>query len=155
MRDKKELQNRITSATRWTFWMTVPAVCLTFAAGYPLLYLFGPEFVSGITIMAVLGLGLIARSSVGQASELLIVLGHQYANLAVSSGGLAFNIVFSIYLIPIYGILGAAIATSITFTLRAMALTIITKKLTGLWVFTDFPDLARNSDLKPKLAKLN
>jgi len=102
-----------------------------------------------------LGLGLIIRSSVGQASELLIVLGHQYANLAVSAGGLAFNIVFSIYLIPIYGILGAAIATSITFTLRAMALTIITKKLTGLWVFTDFPVLARNSDLKPKLAKLN
>jgi len=155
MRDKKELQSRISSATRWTFWMTVPAVGITFAAGYPLLYLFGPEFVSGISIMGVLGLGLIIRSSVGQASELLIILGHQYINLAVSAGGLLFNIIFSIYLIPIYGILGAAIATTITFTLRALTLTLITKKLTGLWVLADFPELTHKTNAKPKLAKLN
>ena len=139
MRDKIALQQRVASATRWTFWMTVPAVAITFVAGYPLLRLFGPEFLSGLPIMGVLGFGLIIRASVGQASDLLIVLGHQYANMAVSAAGLMFNIIMSIVLIPYYGIMGAALATSITFALRSVALTIITKKLTGLWVFTSFP----------------
>ncbi|MCF6320625.1 MAG: polysaccharide biosynthesis C-terminal domain-containing protein [Rhizobiaceae bacterium] len=140
MRDRKELQKRITSATRWTFWLTIPAVAITVAAGYPLLYLFGPEFVSGYSVMVVLGIGFTIRASVGQASDLLIVMGHQIANLAVSAGGLAFNIILSILLIPQYGILGAAIATTITFALRAIVLTILAKKLTGLWVLTDIPD---------------
>lgn len=140
MRDKGELQRRISSATRWTFWLTVPAVIITFAAGYPLLAMFGEEFVAGYSIMGVLGIGFLIRASVGQASDLLIVLGHQYANMAVSIGGLIFNIAFSVLLIPRFGIMGAAMATTLTFTLRAIVLTIVTKRLTGLWVLTDIPD---------------
>lgn len=140
MRDRKELQRRISSATRWTFWMTVPAVGITFAAGYPLLLMFGEEFVTGFSVMGVLGVGFLIRASVGQASDLLIVLGHQYANMFISFGGLVFNIVFSILLIPTYGIMGAAMATTFTFILRAIALTIVAKKLTGLWVLADLPD---------------
>ncbi len=154
MRDKKELQRRITSATRWTFWLTIPAVAITFAIGYPLLYLFGPEFVAGYSIMGVLGLGFIIRASVGQASDLLIVMGHQIANLAVSAGGLIFNIVFSIFLIPEYGIMGAAIATTITFALRAIVLTILCKKLTGLWVLTDIPDAMPGVSQSKNLSKI-
>ena len=139
MRDRKELQQRISSATRWTFWLTLPAVAITFLAGYPLLRLFGPQFVEALPVMGILGLGFIIRASVGQASDLLIVLGHQWANMFISGGALAFNIVFSIVLIPQYGITGAAMATLITFAIRAIILTIVAKKLTGLWVLTDFP----------------
>ncbi len=139
MRDRKELQRRISSATRWTFWMTVPAVIITLICSYPLMLMFGERFLEGIPVMVVLGVGFLIRASVGQASDLLVVLGHQYANMFISLGGLTFNIILSILLIPEYGILGAAMATSITFILRAAALTIVTKKLTGLWVFTDMP----------------
>ncbi|MCF6344155.1 MAG: polysaccharide biosynthesis C-terminal domain-containing protein [Devosiaceae bacterium] len=136
MRDRPELQKRITSATSWTFWMTVPAVAITLIAGYPLLRMFGPDFVEGYFVMLVLGLGFLIRASVGQAVDLLIVMGHQVANIFISVGGLAFNIILSIILIPKFGILGAAIATTITFALRAIVLLILTKKLTGLWVLT-------------------
>ncbi|MCP4071967.1 MAG: oligosaccharide flippase family protein [Hyphomicrobiales bacterium] len=154
MRDRNELQRRISTATRWTFWMTVPAVALTFAVGYPLLHMFGPEFVPGIQVMGVLGLGLIIRASVGQASDLLVVLGHQYANMLVSAGGLVFNIMLSIILIPSFGILGAAMATSVTYALRAVALTVITRKLTGLWVLADLPVLKPTVATNPNSGKV-
>lgn len=140
MRNRNELQRRISTATRWTFWLTVPAVLITLAAGYPLLAMFGEEFVAGFSIMGVLGIGFLIRASVGQASDLLIVLGHQYANMAVSVGGLIFNIVLSVLLIPHFGIMGAAMATTTTFAIRTVVLTIVVKRLTGLWVLTDIPN---------------
>ena len=139
MRDKKELQRRISSATRWTFWLTVPAVLVTLAAGYPLLWLFGPEFLNGYPIMFVLGLGFVIRASVGQAQDLLIVLGHQKVNVTVSAGGVLFNILLSLMLVPYFGILGAAIATTLTYLIRSVIFTIVLKKLTGLWVLIDLP----------------
>ena len=151
MRDRVELQKRISSATRWTFWMTVPAVALTYAAGYPLLLMFGSEFVAGLSVMGMLGIGMMLRACVGQATDLLIVMGHQYANMIVSATGLFVNIILSILLVPHYGIMGAALATAFTFALRSIALTIITKKLTGLWVFTDFPNFKTTNQPKSKL----
>ncbi len=137
MRDRDELQRRISSATRWTFWMSVPAVLAIILIGYPLLAMFGPQFTSGFTVMVVLGAGLILRASVGQATDLLVVMGHQKANFWISGGGLVFNIVLSVLFVPALGILGAALATTITFGLRAIVMTLAVRKLTGLWVLID------------------
>ena len=141
-RDRDELQRRVTRASTWTFWLTVPSVALTLAAGYPLLWMFGPDFVSGYGVMAVLGLGFVLRATVGQAQDLLIVLGHQRANVAISGGCIILNIGLSILLIPGLGIMGAAIATTITQAVRAVAFTVVTKMLTDLWVVASIPDLA-------------
>ena len=136
MRNKSELQRRISSTSSWTFWLTVPAVLIMLLVGYPLLSMFGSQFVSGYSVMLVLGVGFIVRASVGQATDLLVVMGHQNANLWVSLGGIIFNIIFSLLLVPNFGIAGVAMATTITFVLRSIAMTIIVKKLTGLWVLT-------------------
>ncbi len=137
MRDRAELQRRVSSATKWTFWMSVPAVLAILVVGYPLLAMFGAGFTSGYIVMFVLGAGLIVKASVGQATDLLVIMGHQRTNFWVSATGLVFNIVLSVILVPGYGIIGAAIATSITHVLRAVAMTILVKKLTGLWVLID------------------
>ena len=140
MRDRVQLQEKISNATRWTFWLTVPAVLLTLLLGYPLLLIFGPSFVAGYPVMVVLGIGFILRASVGQARDLLIVLGYQKANVIIAVSGITINIVLSVLLVPVFGILGAAIATSITMGFQAVALTWAAKKLADLWVLTDIPD---------------
>lgn len=134
MRDQEELQRRITQAVNWSFWLTVPAVLLTFSMGYPLLWMFGEEFVAGLPVMGILGIAFIIRASVGQAPDLLVVLGHQQVNLLVSLAGLMLNILLSVALVPFYGIEGVAIATAISFVFRAIALSISIRRLTGLRV---------------------
>lgn len=153
LHDREGLQKQITSASRWTFWLTVPAVGLTLLAGYPLLWLFGEAFLSGLSIMGILGMGFLFRASVGQAQDLLIVLGHQKANLYISSLGLLFNVVLSIFLVPSLGIMGAALATTITFALRSAILVWATWRLCGLWVLTDIPDAMPAMNMATKTAQ--
>lgn len=121
-RDQAELQRRVLSATKWTFLLTVPAVLLTLAAGWPLLAMFGPDFDAAWPVMAVIGLGMIARASVGQAGDLLVVLGHQKETFAIAAISLGCNAVLTIFLVPTLGIMGAAIGTAVSQAARAILL---------------------------------
>lgn len=150
MRDRQALQARIARASNWTFWLTIPAVLVTLAAGYPLLWLFGPNFLDGYAIMVVLGIGFVVRASIGQVQDLMIVLGHQRANIVISSGCILLNIVLSILLIPGFGIMGAAIATAATHVARAIAFSLAAHRLAGLWVLAGLPSFDFVRATRPK-----
>lgn len=117
-----ELQNRVHMASTWTFWLTIPAVLATLAAGPLLLSLFGEEFASGQTIMLIIGIGLVGKSLVGQASNLLIVVGRERLNVLIAAYALIMNIAISIMLVPIMGIAGAAMGTAASQIIRAALL---------------------------------
>jgi len=133
--DHHELQRKVSKATWWTFWLTVPTVLATVALGYPLLAMFGADYVAGYGALAMLGVGLIARASVGQAGDLLIVLGHQRDGLLVAVASLGINVVLAVALVPIFGILGAAIATACSQAARAAALSHFVRRRARLETF--------------------
>jgi len=120
--DKTELQNRVHMASTWTFWLTIPAVLVTLAAGPLLLSLFGEEFVSGQTIMLIIGIGLVGKATVGQASNLLIVVGRERLNVLIAGFSLVMNIAISVSMVPMFGIAGAAIGTAVSQILRSVLL---------------------------------
>lgn len=134
-RDHDDLQRRVLRGTWWAFWMTVPTVLAMLLLGYPLLALFGPDYVAGYGVLAVLGLGLVARAAVGQAGDLLIVLGYQRDGLVIAAVSLAVNGVLALLLIPFLGIMGAAIGTAVSLTVRSAALAYAVKRRTGLRTF--------------------
>lgn len=148
-RDKAELQRRVTSASSWTFWLTIPSVLVTLLAGYPLLWMFGPEFIAGYPIMVVLGIAYIVRASTGQVQDLMIVLGHQWVNVYILSGCILLNVVLSILLVPTYGAMGVAIATAFTLGVRSVAFLFAAKKFANLWVLASIPDLTKIKLPKP------
>lgn len=144
--DSKHLQDKVTRASTWTFWLMVPAVIITIAAGYPLLAMFGPEFTIGYPVMLVLGVGFLFQAVIGQAQDLMIILGHQRTNIAIGIGSIALNVVLSVILVPQFGILGVAIATAATYAARAVVYVIAIRRLHGLWVFAEIPKLTRLRD---------
>ena len=133
--DHHDLLQKVSKATWWTFWLTVPTVLVTIALGYPLLTLFGADYVAGYGALAMLGVGLIARASVGQAGDLLIVLGHQRDGLLIAVVSLCINVVLAVLLVPIFGILGAAIATACSQAARAAALSYFVRRRARLETF--------------------
>ncbi len=130
--DHESLRELARTGAFWTFWPTVAAVSLILLFGYPMLWMFGPAFVDGYPILMVLGAGFIARAAFGQAEDLLIMLGHQRLNLLTVIVALAANVVLNLVLIPHFGLIGAAAATSVTMVARAFALSILARRIVGV-----------------------
>ena len=148
--DRAKLQETITGISNWTFWLTLPAVAITLAAGYPLLLMFGENFTAAYPVMAVVALGYIARAAVGPAADLLVVLGYQRASLIVSAGAIAVNVVFTLTLYPLFGIAGVAAATALSFASRSAATAYVAQKYANLNVLTTgLPRLERPSATEP------
>lgn len=110
--DREGLEICAQEAVRWTFWPSLAAALAILALGHPLLWLFGPQFTSGYPVMLILVIGLLVRSSMGPAEFLLNMLGQQRLCAAAMVTSAALNIVLSLILVPVYGLIGAAVATS-------------------------------------------
>ncbi|SIQ45491.1 Membrane protein involved in the export of O-antigen and teichoic acid [Rhizobium sp. RU33A] len=132
--DRAGLQARITRSTNATFWLTIPSVALTLAAGYPLLHLFGEAFVSAYPCLVLLGLAYIVRAATGQAAELLVVQGRYRLSLAIVSISVAACLGLMLLLVPLYGITGAAAAMVLVQIVRLVVVTGLVHRHTGYWV---------------------
>src|SRR5215470_4829929 len=76
--DKARLSAYVAHAINWTFWPSLVATLVLLALGKPLLWLFGPQFVTGYSIMFVAAIGLVVRAAIGPVERLLNMLGHQH-----------------------------------------------------------------------------
>lgn len=133
--DREGLSRFVRDTVNWTFWPSLAAAFAILSVGYPLLWLFGPEFTAGYGLMFLLVLGFLAKAAVGPVEQVLNMLGHQVATLKVLSATLALNILFNLMLIPLYGPQGAALATSTALILEAMMLAYQAKRRLDLRVF--------------------
>ncbi|MCJ8240400.1 oligosaccharide flippase family protein [Peteryoungia algae] len=132
--DRAGLQAQITRSTNATFWLTIPSVALTLLAGYPLLALFGPEFLAAYPCLALLGLAYVIRAATGQAAELLVVQGRYRLSLLIVSISVATCLLLMLFLVPLWGIVGAAMAMVIVQVLRLAVVTWLVHRQTGYWV---------------------
>ncbi len=132
--DRAGLQARITRSTNATFWLTIPSVALTLVAGYPLLALFGPEFLAAYPCLALLGLAYVIRAATGQAAELLVVQGRYRLSLLIVSISVVTCLLLMLLLVPLWGIVGAAAAMVLVQMLRLAVVTWLVHRQTGYWV---------------------
>lgn len=113
MRDIGKIQVLYRTSSRWMLILTLPVFTFLFLAREPLMMIFGEGFTgAGAAVLGILAMGAFLASVVGVAGDMLTMSGHQYLELACISGGLVLNFVMNLLLIPHYGIIGAAIATS-------------------------------------------
>jgi len=132
--DKDRLAAYVAHAINWTFWPSLAATLALLAAGKPLLWLFGPQFVVGYDIMFVAAIGLVVRSAIGPVERLLNMLGHQHICAAAYAAAFAMNVVLCLLLVPRFGGHGAAAATSISLTFETVLLFWIVRRRLGLHV---------------------
>jgi O-antigen/teichoic acid export membrane protein len=107
-----ELRQFVRKVGHVIFWPSLAAAVALLLVGKYLLGLFGGEFVSGYWVMLILIGGILAKALTGPVEGLLSVTGHQDWLAAAMGFGALVDIVLNVTLIPLYGIIGAAIATS-------------------------------------------
>ena len=118
--DNVKLQAFIRDAVNWTFWPSLAGAVLILALGKPLLTLFGPQFADGYPVMFVLVLGFLFRAAMGPAEFLLNMLGEQALCAAVLVVTALLNLALNFALIPHFGLMGAAMATSVSLVTAAL-----------------------------------
>ncbi|WP_433996333.1 lipopolysaccharide biosynthesis protein [Bradyrhizobium jicamae] len=132
--DKDRLSAYVAHSIAWTFWPSLAATIALLVVGKPLLWLFGPKFVVGYDIMFVAAIGLVVRSAIGPVERLLNMLGHQ--GICATAYAIAFvmNVGLCIALVPPYGGMGAAAATSLSLAFETVLLFVIVRQRLGLHV---------------------
>lgn len=132
--DKEALNRFAREASHWTFWPSLAAGVAILALGIPLLWLFGPQFVSGYPVMLILVAGFLFRAAMGPTEFLLNMLGKQGISAIVQVSMALSSIVLNLVLVPLYGLIGAAIATSVVLSLGALANSVAASRTLGIEV---------------------
>ncbi len=99
--------------------------------GVPLLNVFGPEFTAAYYPMMVLCIAVVARVIAGPVDNLLIMTGQQNQLAKVLGMVALFNLIANSVLIPIYGTMGAACATTASIVIELAWVSILAGRHIG------------------------
>jgi O-antigen/teichoic acid export membrane protein len=111
----EEMQRVVTRLAHIQFWPTMLAGISLITAGPFMLGLFGRDFRAAFPAFAILIAGEIAGVSVGPVANLLQMTGNQDQAVYVLGGCAVMTVILSPIFIPLWGITGAAVASSLSF----------------------------------------
>lgn len=131
----RDLQKLVTGIVGWVFWPSLLAALIAILFGGSILKLFGPEFEGGALALAILAMGKLVHASTGPVGYLMALTGHQNASAKVFGTCAAINIALNLLLIPEFGLVGAAVATSLTLVLWNLWLLILVRRRLGIHSF--------------------
>ncbi len=127
-----ELQRVVALGARLIFLFTLVGGAAVFFGAVPILSIFGAEFVGGATALRILMLSQMVNALAGPVGLLMTMTGHQREAARVIGGSAVMNIVLNLALIPVLGIIGAAVATTVSKIAWNVILVVKVRRRLGL-----------------------
>jgi len=118
----EEFRRVYRTATRWMLILAVPIAFGLFSFPKIILSLFGPEFPQGSTALMILAVGFLSHIIAGLNTGALKAFNRTRSIFIYQTITVICNISLNIFLIPRYGISGAALATTVSFILSNILL---------------------------------
>ncbi|WP_299332750.1 flippase [uncultured Psychroserpens sp.] len=130
-----KMKQMIAKSTKLIFLLTAPIVLIIVIANKFVLSIFGDEFIAGGTALVIIMISQFFNAMSGSVGQIMNMTGHHknLRNFTLISAIL--NIVLNLILIPIYGILGAAIATASSSILLNLISVIFVKNRLGITTY--------------------
>ncbi len=100
--------------TKWILGLTLPLAITVMVYARPILRVFGHDFEAGWPILIIGTAGQLINCGVGSVGLLLLMSGNQRRLLRVQTAMAGVATIASIALVPLWGIVGAAVAAAIT-----------------------------------------
>jgi len=122
-------------SSKMIFLATLPLVLLFFAFPEFLLGLFGEEFKVGVKAFVFLSFGKLISSLSGSVGNLLQMTGKQVIFMSVLFVGAIVNVLLNFFLIPKFGINGAALASMISLSMWNLIMVYFVKREFGFYTF--------------------
>jgi len=102
------------SLTKWVIGLTLPLGLVVMIFSRPLMRIFGHDFEPGWPILIIGTLGQLVNCGVGSVGFLLLMSGNERRLMKVQSFMVAVMVTLSAGLVPLWGLIGAALAAAIT-----------------------------------------
>lgn len=113
--DMKRLQKMITRSSQAILAVAVPTVVAIIVLGpYFIQWIYGPKFEGSYVPLVILATGQLVNCATGSVSSLLNMTGHERETTRILVMAASLNVGLSLTLTPLWGILGASIATAST-----------------------------------------
>ncbi|MBN2006822.1 MAG: polysaccharide biosynthesis C-terminal domain-containing protein [Anaerolineae bacterium] len=133
-------------AGRHTFLaMTLAALTLSAFSGPIILTLYGDAYRGAILALIVLAPGVVVLGMGGIVSSYITGKGHPEYGVPPAITAVIINVVLNLSLIPKYGIIGASLASTISYSVNAVVLIVIFLRMSGARISELF--VVRKSDL--------
>lgn len=127
-KDYRGLAANVQKTTKMIFWTTVPIVIVYFIFPKFLLGIFGASFTPGWVAFLILTFGALVNVMTGSVGTLLQMTGHQKTLQNILLVSIVIEVALNIILIPVYGVTGAAIASTFCSCLKNLAMAYYVKK---------------------------
>jgi len=98
--------------TKWVLGATLPAALVAIVFAPPLMRIFGADFEPGWPVLVIGVLGQIVNCGVGSVGYLLLMSGNQNRLMRIQFISAALSIALSLMLIPLFGMVGAALSAA-------------------------------------------
>jgi len=93
--------------------LSVPVFFLMSLYAEQVLALLGPNFAGASRVLVILAAGRLIRNGLGTSAFLLVLSGRQGVEMKNAATGATANIILNLTLIPVFGVLGAAVGTTV------------------------------------------
>lgn len=121
--------------TRWILAATLPLAGVVILFAPQVMRLFGAEFQSGWPVLVILALGQIGNCAVGSVGYLLLMSGNQKRLMKVQLASAMVCMIANLCLIPILGIVGAAIAAALVNLGSNLWNLVEVRRALGIWPY--------------------
>lgn len=122
--------------SRWVFTGGFTIFLLTVVLGKDILAVLGSAFVSGWVVLVIVAGAQLFNSSVGPTQRVLAMTGHQRVLMLATTGSAVIGVAANILLVPLYGALGAGIATAAAIVLMNAITLLYVRRLLGFWPYS-------------------
>jgi O-antigen/teichoic acid export membrane protein len=122
--------------TRWLIIISAPLYLVVLLLPDLILSIFDPAYMVGVQALSILMVGQIIYLACAPAGTTLVMAGHSTLNMVNGIIAVAVNLTLNSMLIPEYGILGAATASSIAISLWPLMRLVEVWWLMKCWPFT-------------------
>jgi len=133
---KKELLSVFKSVSKWM--LTIITPILLYILLFPkeiISLLYGTEYSKGYPALVILAFGVSIGAATSLAGNILVGGGYTKMNLVSEILAAVTNVSLNIILIPIYGIIGAAIGTAGSYFIRSLSFLTLTYRTTKMHPF--------------------
>ena len=134
--DRAAANSVFQAAALWSIIVAWPLYLVTAGFAPSLMSLFGDGYEVASDVVVILSLTMLLGSACGSVDSVLLMAGRSWLSLFNNMVALAVNIALNVVLIPLYGILGAAIAWSVAIVVRNGLPLVQVRSQLGLWPVT-------------------